>query len=73
MNTASVQKGMVEAIALKKTEFDTNEAVEAALWVSIESARQDGRDFTQLQKRHKAVVKVMNGIVKYFVCHDVKV
>ena len=57
---------MVDAIALKKTEFDTNEAVEAALWVSIESARQDGRDFTQLQKRHKAVVKVMNGIVKYF-------
>jgi hypothetical protein len=40
MNTAAVQKNMVDAIALKKTEFDTNEAVEAALWVSIESAQQ---------------------------------
>ena len=66
MNTAAVQKNMVDAIALKKTEFDTNEAVEAALWVSIESAQQDGSDFTELQKRHKAVVKVLNGIVKYF-------
>ena len=60
MNTAAVQKNMVDAIVLKKTEFDTNEAVEAALWVSIESAQQDGSDFTQLQKRHKAVVKVRN-------------
>jgi hypothetical protein len=31
MNTAAVQKNMVDAIVLKKTEFDTNEAVEAAL------------------------------------------
>ena len=44
MNTAAVQKNMADAIVLKKTEFDTNEAVEAALWVSIESARQDGRE-----------------------------
>jgi hypothetical protein len=66
MNTAAVQKNMVDAIALKKTEFDTNEAVEGALWVSIESAQQDGSDFTELQKRHKAVVKVLNGIAKYF-------
>ena len=56
MNTAAVQKNMADAIVLKKTEFDTNEAVEAALWVSIESAQQDGSDFTQLQKRDKAVV-----------------
>jgi hypothetical protein len=57
---------MVDAIVLKKTEFDQIEAVEAALWLSIESAQQDGSDYTQLQKRHKGVVKVMNGIVKYF-------
>jgi hypothetical protein len=33
MNTAAVQKNMVDAIVLKKTEFDQIEAVEAALWL----------------------------------------
>ena len=66
MNTAAVQKNMVDAIVLKKTEFDQIEAVEAALWLSTESAQQDGSDFTQLQKRHKAVVQAVNGIAKYF-------
>jgi hypothetical protein len=66
MNTAAVQKHMVDAIVLKKTEFDQIEAVEAALWLSIESAQQDGSDYTQLQKRHKGVVKAVNGIAKYF-------
>jgi hypothetical protein len=54
--------------SIKKTEFDQIqiEVVEAALWLSTESAQQDGSDYKQLQKRHKEVVKVMNGIAKYF-------
>ena len=54
--------------SIKKTEFDEIqiEVVEAALWLSTESAQQDGSDYKQLQKRHKEVVKVMNGIAKYF-------
>jgi hypothetical protein len=66
MNTAAVQNNMVDAIVLKKTEFDQIKTVEATLWLSIESAQQDGSDYKQLQKRHKGVVKVVNGIVKYF-------
>jgi hypothetical protein len=53
--------------SIKKTEFDQIqiEVVEAALWLSTESAQQDGSDYKQLQKRHKEVVKVRNGIAKY--------
>jgi hypothetical protein len=35
MNRAAVQNNMVDAIVLKKTEFDQIETVEAALWLSI--------------------------------------
>ena len=66
MNTAAVQKNMVDAIVLKKTEFDQIEAVEAALWLSIESAQQDGSDYLELQKSHKKSVKLMDGIATYF-------
>jgi hypothetical protein len=47
MNTAAVQNNMVDAIVLKKSEFDQIEAVEAALWLSTESAQQDGSDYKQ--------------------------
>jgi hypothetical protein len=64
MNMAAVQNNMVDAVVLKKIEFDQIEAViEAALWLSIESAQQDGSDYKQLQKRHKGVVKAMNARV----------
>jgi hypothetical protein len=51
MNRAAVQNNMVEAIVLKKPEFDQIEAVEAALWLSIESAQQVGSDYTSNYKR----------------------
>ena len=56
----------VDNINAKKASFGHFQMNEAALWLSITSAQQDGSDFTELQKRHKAVVKVLNGIVKYF-------
>jgi hypothetical protein len=66
MNTAAVHNNVVDAIFLKKTEFDQIEAAEAALWLSIARAQQDGSDSRQLQKRHKGVVKMVNGITRYF-------
>ena len=41
----------MQVIVLKKPEFDQIEAVEAALWLSIESAQQVGSDYTSHYKR----------------------
>jgi hypothetical protein len=65
MNTAA--KGVycdVDNINAKKAaSFDHFQMNEAALWLSITSAQQDGSDYLELQKKHKKSVKLMDGLV----------
>jgi hypothetical protein len=59
MNTAP--KGVyydVDNINAKKESFGHFQTNEAALWLSIKSAQQDGSDYLELQKLHKESVKL---------------
>ena len=47
----------------KKASFGHFQTNEAALWLSIKSAQQDGSDYVELQKRHRESVKLMDGVV----------
>jgi hypothetical protein len=56
----------VDNINAKKGPSDHFQTNEATLWLSIESAQQDGSDYLELQKSHKKSVKLMDGIATYF-------
>jgi hypothetical protein len=68
MNTAAKEVYYdVDNTNAKKESFDHFETNEAALWRSIAAAKQGSDDHLKLRKSHKKVVKLMDGIVTYFV------
>jgi hypothetical protein len=57
----------VDNINAKKESFGHFETNEAALWRRIAAAKQGSTDYLELQKSHKKFVKLMDGIVTYFI------
>jgi hypothetical protein len=64
MNTAAKDVYYdVASMNTQKASFGHFQTNEAALWLSIKSAQQDGSDYVELQKRHRESVKLMDGVV----------